>query len=216
MRLIFGVLAVAGCSTDPPSAGRTCDDLLAGDLPSCDVADACRGEDTGDAPDRADCVERFGGSPACDPDWRAGEEGTSQDGLLYAGELPILVRNSDASVFTFTDADSFDAWRDEFDAWQAESGVALHAWPEVDFDDHIVFVVQLYRNATCGLTLARHGAWSSADGAEPSEVYVEIEDSSGSCGAVCQQSARLGVVYAVERARGWPEACATVVNRCDG
>jgi hypothetical protein len=205
MTRIFGVLALAGCPAGDPPAGRTCDDLLAGDLPSCDVADACRGEDTGD---RVDCAERIGWSRSCDPDWRGADGGTSQVGLLYAGGLPD-VPYSRAATFTFTDAASFDAWVAE--GW----GDDRPSLPDVDFAEQIVVVVQRQQNSTCGMSLARHGVWSSESEVYPTEVYVEIEDSSGSCSMVCDMTMRLGVIYAVDRARGWPETCATVVNRCE-
>lgn len=201
----FG-LVLSGCPVESDDLGsRTCDDLLSVELPSCDVATACHGDDTGNLPD---CRQPLSESLGCDPDWQELFGGTTQEGLLYAGGGgPSEGPSSLATSFTFTDASSFDAWRFS-DRW----GDAAADWPAVDFERQIVVVVQ--HEQSCGLSLVRHGVWWGQYPDLPAEVYVEFEDDYGSCEQVCDLNLLYMVVYAVDRSRGWPAVCSSIINRC--
>jgi hypothetical protein len=197
------LLALAiGCGTTS-SNSAICDPP--GVLPSCDVADACLTDDTGTR--RADCVEATSWSADCAADWRASDSGTSEEGLIYAGDLGF-VPYSHAASYTITD----EATWEEFVAGWYDAPTL----PSVDFDSNIVVIAQYLVNSTCGMSMTRHGVWVPTGGdGYPVEVYVEWADSTGSCNEVCDMEARSGVIYQTPRSRGWPSVCSTVINSCD-
>jgi hypothetical protein len=166
-------------------------------LSGCDAVE----RDTGG--ERPDCAQTLVWGPSCDADpgplSRAGllyESGDSGGGVL--GGSPVL---------TITDAGSWDAL---VAAWPYGTAPSI----SVDFETHIVVILQYAVSSSCGMGVTSHGVVLSE--AYAARVYARFEDRTGSCAMVCDVSMEAVVAYAVPRENGYPEVCGEVIQRCEG
>lgn len=211
MRLAL-LFVLAGCSMTATPPNEVCETgaLPSGDcsalcaesdpLPSCEVAALCAGGDTASPP--ATCRQVLTWGDHCDPDHFDDSSSLSQEGLLYAGELPYELSHATPGT-TFTDAET----------WAGVVAMFNGDFPAVDFNTHLVVLAHHQQNATCGSRIEAHGVWA-ATAASQAQVFLRVEDSSGACFSTCDMEQTLGVLYAIPRSRGWPRVCADVVNLC--
>lgn len=187
---------LSGCPSGTDEDTTTDDESGAAGLPDCGAVER-------DADGvRPDCVEDLATSFACatEPD------SVSQEGLIFAGYADVdgLL---DVTTITITDAAS---WEELRQGWLGDDPTVA-----VDFETHLVVIVQDYIHSSCQAGIESHGVWDPEPAGYAPRVYVRYYDDSGSCGGVCSMAWPLVVAYQVPRAEGYPVVCADVVTTCD-